>query len=288
MTAAPARDGSVPDVGGLPLLEVNNVDLSYGPLQVLFDVSLAVDEGSQVALLGTNGAGKSTLLRVVSGLLRPQRGEVLFRGRDITRMPAYERVALGLTLVEGGRATFPTLTVGENLRLGSYGDWKDRERIDARLDDVLELFPHLRPRLEQPAGTLSGGEQQMMAIGRALMADPQLLMIDELSLGLAPVVMQEIVRVVEELRARGTTILLVEQSLNIALSIASTAYFMEKGEVRFSGPSGDLLDRGDLVRSVFFGDRDEVPVTGATPAPPRPRRRRPVVADRNPGRGGRS
>ena len=258
------------------LLEVRHLDCSYGHLQVLFDVSLTVPEGEQVALLGTNGAGKSTLLRTIAGLLAPGRGEVWFRGEEISRLRPYERVGRGLTLVEGGRATFPSLTVAENLRLGAYPCLRDRAVVEERLDRVLELFPALRPRLEQAAGTLSGGEQQMMAVGRALMADPMLLMIDELSLGLAPVVMQEIVRVVGELAASGTTLLLVEQSLNVALSVARSAYFMEKGTVRFSGRTGELLERGDLVRSVFFGNVAE---TEVDPAPARaPVRRRPLRA----------
>jgi ABC-type branched-subunit amino acid transport system ATPase component len=239
--------------GGQPLLEVTGLECSYGPLQVLFGVSVMVPDGGRVALLGTNGAGKSTLLRTVAGLLEPDAGTIRFDGRDLAGLAPDERVGLGMTLVEGGRATFPSLTVEENIRLGAYPFLNDRRRVAAAFDEVLDLFPQLRPRLAEPAGVCSGGEQQMMAIGRALMARPRLLMIDELSLGLAPIVMAEILRAVDEVVGRGSAILLVEQSLNIALSLASQAYFMEKGEVRFGGPTGDLLGRGDLVRSVFFG-----------------------------------
>jgi len=239
-----------------PVLAVRDVDFSYGPLQVLFGVGLEVERGARVALLGTNGAGKSTLLRVVSGLVTPQRGTVELDGRDVTTMPADARVRLGLTQISGGRATFPSLTVRDNLRIGGYPFIGDRQLVAARVAEVLDVFPALGAHLDRPAGTLSGGEQQMMALGRALVAAPTLLMIDELSLGLAPVVMQDILAMVDELSRRGTTLLIVEQSLNVALSITDHAYFMEKGEIRFSGPTADLLERGDLVRSVFFGDRE--------------------------------
>ncbi len=236
-----------------PLLNVADIDCSYGALQVLFGVSLTVEEGGRVALLGTNGAGKSTLLRTVAGLLPPSAGTVRFAGEDVTALAPHERVARGLTLVEGGRATFASLTVAENLRMGAFPFLRQRRRVDERIDAVLDLFPQLRPRLDQPAGVCSGGEQQMVAIGRALVAEPRLLMIDELSLGLAPIVMAEIVAAIERVADAGTTVLLVEQSLNVALSLATWAYFMEKGEVRFAGPTSELLERGDLARSVFFG-----------------------------------
>jgi branched-chain amino acid transport system ATP-binding protein len=239
--------------GGPPLLEVAGLECSYGPLQVLFGVSVDVAEGGRVALLGTNGAGKSTLLRAIGGLLEPDAGTIRFAGHDLAGLSPAARVELGLSLVEGGRATFPSLTVEENLRMGAYPFLGDRPRVDERLAAVLDVFPQLRTRLREPAGVCSGGEQQMMAIGRALVAGPRLLMIDELSLGLAPIVMAEILAAIEQLVGTGTAVLLVEQSLNIALSLASRAYFMEKGEVRFAGATAELLDRGDLVRSVFFG-----------------------------------
>jgi ABC-type branched-subunit amino acid transport system ATPase component len=239
---------------GDPLLRLEGVCFSYGPLQVLFDVDLTVPTGGRVGLLGTNGAGKSTLLRVIAGLARPSAGSVCFAGRDVTGLPTEERVGLGMTLLEGGRATFPSLTVAESLRVGAYPYLSDRLRVERSVDDALDLFPALRPRLGQRAGTLSGGEQQMLALAKALLARPRLLMIDELSLGLAPVVLEGIVAALDVLvRDGGVSLVLVEQSLNVALGVTDQAYFMEKGAVRFSGPTSDLLDRGDLVRSVFFG-----------------------------------
>ncbi|MGH2784857.1 MAG: ABC transporter ATP-binding protein [Actinomycetota bacterium] len=238
------------------LLDVREVDSSYGPLQVLFGVSLQVPRGARVALLGTNGAGKSTLLKVISGLVEPTMGSVVFKGIDVTKMPPEKRVALGMVQMPGGKATFPSLTLLENLRIGAYQFLGDRAKVETRIEEALDLFPQLRGRLNQAAGTLSGGEQQMMALGRALISGPELLMIDELSLGLAPVVMQEIVGMLEEALKRGITLLVVEQSLNVALTLAEKGYFMEKGEIRFSGAVADLVERGDLVRSVFFGERE--------------------------------
>lgn len=240
---------------GSAMLVVEGVDASYGRSQVLFDASVCVGRGERVALLGTNGAGKSTLLKVAAGLLRPDRGAVHLAGRDVTRMPAEERVRRSLALVLGGDATFPSLSVEENLVMGIFPLLHQRTVVRERLDEALSLLPQLAPKLQQRGGTLSGGEQQLLALGRALIARPELLMIDELSLGLAPVVVQEAMRITEELAARGVSILLVEQSLNVAVALTSRAYFMEKGEIRFSGQTAELLKRGDLVRSVFFGER---------------------------------
>jgi len=237
-----------------PLLEVRSANFSYGPLQVLFDVSVEVAESERVALLGTNGAGKSTLLRLASGLARPDRGSVWFDGREITSLSASERVKLGLVQVNGGKSTFPSLTVRESLRIGAYTFIRDEARIRERIDEVVALFPILGDRFDQPAGTLSGGEQQMVALGRALVSGPRLVIIDELSLGLAPIVMEKILELIDLWIERGVTLLIVEQSLDVARSICDRAYFMEKGEVRFSGRTTDLVDRRDLVRSVFFGD----------------------------------
>jgi branched-chain amino acid transport system ATP-binding protein len=244
-----------------PLLDVQDIEFAYGALQVLFGVSITVDKGDRVALLGTNGAGKSTLLKVVSGLESPRRGRVFVDGDDITGASPEERVRRGIVQVAGGRATFPTLSVDENLRIGGYLFRRDRPRLDAAVEEVLDVFPALRPRLAQPAGTLSGGEQQMMALGRALVSRPRLLLIDELSLGLAPVLIATLLEVIERLASEGTTLLLVEQSLNVSLSCADRAYFMEKGAIRFEGRTADLLERDDIARSVFFGDGDR---TGET------------------------
>lgn len=237
-------------------LRVRDLDFAYGALQILFGVDLEVHRGERVALLGTNGAGKSTLLRVVAGLLPPAAGTIELDGADITGAPAEQLVGRGMALIEGGRAIFPSLSVLQNLRLGGYLQLGD-EAVDERVEEALELFPRLRERTTQPAGTLSGGEQQMVALGRALVTDPQLLLVDELSLGLAPVVLQDIAAAVEQLTQRGLTLLLVEQSLNVATALTERAYFMEKGQVQFSGPTGELLERGDLVRSVFFGAEEQ-------------------------------
>jgi ABC-type branched-subunit amino acid transport system ATPase component len=235
------------------VLGVEGVDFSYGQVQVLFDVHLEVFDGEVLALLGTNGAGKSTLLRVISGLARPDGGTVRFDGKAITAEDPTSRVRRGIVQVCGGKGVFAPLSVRENLAAAAFTYRRDKARLGRRTAEMLELFPVLGERLEQPAGTLSGGEQQMLAIAKALMLEPRLLMIDELSLGLAPVVVQELLRVVEHFKARGTTMVIVEQSVNVALALADRAVFMEKGEVRFSGPAADLLERDDLVRAVFLG-----------------------------------
>jgi ABC-type branched-subunit amino acid transport system ATPase component len=206
-----------------------------------------------LALLGTNGAGKSTLLRAVSGLLTPSRGVIRLDGRTITFTDATTRVGLGVVQVPGGKAVFPSLTVAENLLAGAHRYGWDRARIANRVSAVIELLPRLGERFDQTAASLSGGEQQMLAIGKALLLEPRVLLIDELSLGLAPVVVQDLLAVVEQLKAAGVTMVLVEQSLNVALSVADRAVFMEKGELRFTGSAAELLARDDLARAVFLG-----------------------------------
>jgi ABC-type branched-subunit amino acid transport system ATPase component len=237
----------------LPLLVCRGVDFSYGPLQVLFGVDFTVDEGQLVALLGTNGAGKSTLLRVVSGLGIPSAGSVHLRGEDITLLDPDRRLAAGIAQVPGGRAVFGPLTVTENLRVVGGGAGRDKRSVESAIDVVFETFPRLAERRNQPASNLSGGEQQMLGLSKALLLRPPLLLVDELSLGLAPKVVGELLELVRHINAEGTAVVLVEQSVNVALSIADHAYFMEKGEVRFDGPASKLLDRGDLIRSVFLG-----------------------------------
>jgi ABC-type branched-subunit amino acid transport system ATPase component len=234
-------------------LSVEKAEVGYGPVQVLFGVTLAVAEGETLALLGTNGAGKSTLLKAVSGLLPVTSGRVTFDGVDVTHASTEERVAMGLVQVQGGNAVFPTLTVRENLRLGAYTFLKDSSRVSRRIDHVLDLFPALSDRLNQRAGSMSGGEQQMVALAKALLPEPKLLVIDELSLGLAPVVIERILRVIEQLKANGLAMLIVEQSLNVAMAFADRAVFMERGEVRFVGDPAELVHNGDLVRAVFMG-----------------------------------
>jgi ABC-type branched-subunit amino acid transport system ATPase component len=235
------------------LLDVRGVDVSYGSVQVLFEVEAQVVQGEVLALLGTNGAGKSTLLRAISGLSTPSAGDIWFDGSSLRGTSVADRVRLGIVQVPGGKAIFPDLTVAENLVVGAYTLVWETELVRERAASALELFPKLRDRLEQPAGTMSGGEQQMLAIAKALMLSPRLLLIDELALGLAPVVVGELLGIIESLNASGVTIVIVEQSLNVAVAIAERAVFMEKGQVRFTGPAKDLLERGDLARAVFLG-----------------------------------
>lgn len=236
----------------LPMLAVRNLDFSYGPLQVLFGVDFTVDDGEMVALLGTNGAGKSTLLKVVSGLALPERGSVRLRGADVTYLDAERRVRLGIVQVPGGRAAYGSLSVAENLRLHACAFGRDRRSVEAGIDAAFDAFPRLAERRDQTASTLSGGEQQMLALSKALILRPQLLLIDELSLGLAPVVVGQLLETVRRINREGTAVVLVEQSVNIALSVADHAYFMEKGEIRFDGRAADLRDRTDLLRAVFL------------------------------------
>ena len=235
-----------------PLLSCKGVDMAYGPVQILFEVDFEVYPGEIVALLGTNGAGKSTLLKGICGLVRPKAGKVFFKGEDITKLPADVTAKRGISLMPGGKGVFPTLTVDENLRMAAWLIQHDEERIELAKADVLDLFPVLAERHNQMAGNLSGGEQQMLALGSALMTEPELLMIDELSLGLAPTIVGQLLEVVQQIHDRGTTVVIVEQSVNVALNLAKRAVFMEKGEVRFEGPASDLLERPDILRSVFI------------------------------------
>ncbi len=236
----------------LPLLSCRGIDFSYGRLQVLFDVDFTVDDGEMVALLGTNGAGKSTLLRVVSGVGLPSKGTVRLDGNDITYLDAERRVARGVTQIPGGKAVFGPMTVADNLRVYGYSHGRDRQAIESGIEESFAAFPRLLERRDQLASTLSGGEQQMLALSKALIVKPRLLLIDELSLGLAPKVVGELLTMVRRINASGTAVVLVEQSVNIALSAVEHAYFMEKGEIRFDGAASDLLGRDDLLRSVFL------------------------------------
>ena len=240
----------------LPMLACRGLDFSYGQLQVLFGVDFSVDDGELVALLGVNGAGKSTLLRVISGIGIPSSGSVRFRGSDITYLDAERRLHLGITQVPGGRAVFGAMTVVENLRGMGYTLGKDTRHLNAALDTCFETFPSLAKRRNQTASTLSGGEQQMLALSKALILRPKLLVIDELSLGLAPMIVGQLLELVKRLNKEGMAIVLVEQSVSIALNLAEHAYFMEKGMMRFNGSSQSLLDRTDLLRAVFLGATD--------------------------------
>jgi ABC-type branched-subunit amino acid transport system ATPase component/predicted MFS family arabinose efflux permease len=238
--------------GDAALLTVRGLDVAYDGVQVLFGVDLEVKEGEIVALLGTNGAGKSTLLNAVSGLTDPVGGAVFYAGRDITHADAVQTAGLGIVQMPGGKASFPTLTVAEHFRLAGWLHTDDPQRLEAATEEVLERFPRLRERWETPAGALSGGEQQQLALGMSFIARPRLLLIDELSLGLSPVVVATLLDMVRAIHAQGTTVIVVEQSVNVALTLAERAYFLEKGQVRFSGPTADLLGRDDVLRSVFL------------------------------------
>jgi ABC-type branched-subunit amino acid transport system ATPase component len=231
-------------------LDINDVDFSYGAVQVLFGASFHVDRGEILGLLGTNGAGKSTILRVASGLEVPSRGTVRFDGNDVTGTPAEQLCRRGIALVIGGKAVFPDLTVRENLELGGYTLGQD---LTSRMERELERFPQVARRINSLAGSLSGGEQQQLAIAKALLLDPTLLCIDELSLGLSPIIIGDLFRVIQEVNAAGVTCLLVEQSLSLAAELCDRAVFLEKGAVRFEGPPSELLERGDLARAVFLG-----------------------------------
>jgi len=246
------------------LLEVRDLDVSYGPVQVLFSLDLDIDEGEIVALLGTNGAGKSTLFKAVTGLLTPKRGTVQFAGEDITGLETNEVAERGVVMMPGGKSVFPTLSVRENLRLASWLKRKDAVAVREAEERVLTLFPRLGDRISQMAGNLSGGEQQMLAISQALIPDPKLLLIDELSLGLAPTVVGQLIEVVKQVHAAGLTVVVVEQSINIALRLAERAVFMEKGEFRFSGSTKELLDRPDILRSVFIAGAAKGSANGRT------------------------
>ena len=235
--------------GRTKLLVCRDVDVHYGQVQILFGVDFDVEEGEIVALLGTNGAGKSTLLNAISGVVTASNGSITYEGEDITFLPASEHVREGVVMVPGGKGVFPSLTVAENL---SLAEWSLEGDLAAERERVFELFPRLRERAGEQAGSLSGGEQQMLALAQAFLAKPRLLIIDELSLGLAPTIVEQLLEVIRGVRAAGTTVVLVEQSVNVALTIADRAVFMEKGQVRFSGPTAELLQRGDILRSVFL------------------------------------
>ncbi len=241
------------DPESIPVLQLNNVDFSYGHVQVLFNVAFEVRRGEVLALLGTNGAGKSTALKVAAGLVTADRGVVRLNGRTVTYATPEQRSRLGIHLLPGGRGVFGEMTIYENLEMGGFAYRGDRAEMRRRMERVLAMFPALESARNRRADTLSGGQQQMLALAIALLHDPQVLMIDELSLGLAPIVVQELIEVVERLKAEGVTMIVVEQSLNVAAAIADRAVFMEKGQVRFEGAIADLMERDDLARAVFLG-----------------------------------
>jgi branched-chain amino acid transport system ATP-binding protein len=234
------------------MLELKDVHTYFGGIRAVRGVSLHVDAGEMVCLIGANGAGKSTTLMTISGVHHPVKGSIIFEGEDITRLPAEKRVARGLCQVPEGRLIFPEMTVMENLELGAFHR-KDKPVIREDLDRVFDLFPALRERRRQAGGALSGGEQQMLTIGRALMSHPRLLLLDEPSLGLAPIIVERIFEVIQQINKRGTTILLVEQNAHLALQITHRGYVMETGGITIEGTSAELLN-DERVRQAYLGE----------------------------------
>lgn len=231
------------------MLKVNNLAVSYGAIKAIHGVSLEVHDGEVVSLIGANGAGKTTILRTISGLKKADDGEILFNGTDLRKMEPSKIITLKLAHVPEGRHIFPQMTVEENLEMGAFTDKKD---LEANMEEVFERFSRLKERRRQLAGTLSGGEQQMLAVGRALMAKPSMILMDEPSMGLSPLLVKEIFSIIKEVNRKGITVLLVEQNAKMALSISSRAYVMETGKITISGDAGELL-RDDRVRKAYLG-----------------------------------
>jgi branched-chain amino acid transport system ATP-binding protein len=234
------------------LLQAEGLELAYGEVSACRDIGFHVEENEIVTLIGANGAGKSTTLRAIAGALIPRAGAIRFRGQDITRLPSHERTELGISLVPEGRRVFPFLTVRENLELGAFKFRKDGAKVRALMGKVFDMFPRLRERVSQNAGTLSGGEQQMLALGRAMMSEPRLICLDEPSLGLAPLVVQDIFRTIKAINAGGASVLLVEQNARYALETASRGYVLQTGSIIASGPCA-MLRNDDRVRQAYLG-----------------------------------
>ena len=233
------------------MLEVKNIQVAYGKIVAVKDVSIDVKQGEIVTLIGSNGAGKSTTLRTISGLIKPKSGEILFNGKRIDGVPGHEIVGMGICHSPEGRRIFPRMSVKENLELGAFLR-NDKTAVNADMDRVLELFPRLKERIKQTAGTMSGGEQQMLAVSRALMGDPKLLLLDEPSMGLAPVLVELIFDTIVKIRKQGVTILLIEQNATVALEVADRAYVLESGAVKMSG-SAKELSSDDKVTKAYLG-----------------------------------
>lgn len=231
------------------ILEIKNLSVNFGGIKAVNNISMEVEEGKIVTLIGANGAGKSTILRSISGIVKPQTGEILLNGQNILGMSPDAIVSRGVTLVPEGRRVFPNLTVQENLKIGAY---LRKDKLDADLEYVYSLFPRLKERHWQLAGTLSGGEQQMLAVGRALMSKPKLVMMDEPSLGLAPLVVKSIFEIIETINGEGITVLLIEQNANMALRIADTAYVLETGAITMAGTGAELL-ANDTIKEAYLG-----------------------------------
>lgn len=235
----------------MAMLEVRDLEVYYGVIQAIKGISFDVNQGEIVALIGANGAGKTTTLHTITGLISAKTGKIVYEGTDITRVPGYKLVGMGIAHVPEGRRVFATLTVLQNLKMGAYTR-KDKEEIEATLKMIYQRFPRLEERKNQLAGTLSGGEQQMLAMGRALMSNPKLLMLDEPSMGLAPLLVEQIFDIIKELHRAGTTILLVEQNAQMALSVADRGYVLETGRVTLTGPGRELL-ADEAVKKAYLG-----------------------------------
>ena len=233
------------------MLEVKNIQVAYGKIIAVKDISVTVNEGEIVTLIGSNGAGKSTTLRTISGLIKPKSGEITFNGKRIDGMPGHDIVSLGICHSPEGRRIFPRMTVKENLELGAFLR-NDKAAVNADMERVLDLFPRLKERIKQTAGTMSGGEQQMLAVSRALMGDPKLLLLDEPSMGLAPVLVELIFDTIVKIRKQGITILLIEQNATAALEVADRAYVLESGKVKMSGSAAELRS-DDKVTKAYLG-----------------------------------
>jgi branched-chain amino acid transport system ATP-binding protein len=235
----------------MALLEVQNVSSGYGDVQILWDVSLNLERGKLTALVGSNGVGKTTLLRTVMGLIKPSQGSIRFDGRDVTRVSAHSKAAQGVVLVPEGRQLFPSMSVYENLEMGAYAK-RAKARFSENLEKVYDMLPRLKERADQKAGTLSGGEQQMLAVARGLMAEPEVLMFDELSLGLAPFLILSLFELLQRLKDEGLTMLLVEQNVQMALVVSEYAYVLTEGRIELEGPSRRLA-RNEHVREAYLG-----------------------------------
>ncbi|MCI9416014.1 MAG: ABC transporter ATP-binding protein [Eubacterium sp.] len=236
----------------MAMLEIKDIEVYYGMIQAIKGISFEVNEGEVIALIGANGAGKTTILHTITGLLSPKKGSVLFEGKDITRIPAHKIVSLGMAHVPEGRRVFAELTVYENLKMGAYTR-KDKGKIEQTLKMVYERFPRLKERKNQLAGTLSGGEQQMLAMGRALMSLPKIIVMDEPSMGLSPILVNQIFEIIEEVSKSGTTVLLVEQNAKKALSIADRAYVLETGRIVLEGDAKTLMN-DDAIKKAYLGE----------------------------------
>ena len=236
----------------MAMLEVKDLEVYYGMIQAIKGISFEVNQGEVIALIGANGAGKTTTLHTITGLLSPKKGSVLFEGQDFTKVPAHKIVSMGMAHVPEGRRVFSQLSVYENLKLGAYTR-KDKSNIDKELQSIYERFPRLAERKNQLAGTLSGGEQQMLAMGRALMSKPSIVLMDEPSMGLSPILVNEIFDIIESISKSGTTVLLVEQNAKKALSIADRAYVLETGKVVLEGDAKDLLEN-DSIKKAYLGE----------------------------------